>query len=138
MSFASGTKTLTLELTAPDTFCNITVPIQASLLRLKFFKAVMNTTTNTFASLDFEIGPIMGTNQIIDNIPGFTYFKLPLNTTAVGTVQTTYTLMDTPLQMAGDLPITFNVRVRSSATHQLIAAADMTYILLQFEVVDGN
>lgn len=138
MAFAQGTKTLTFELTQPDTLCNITVPIPASLLRLKFFKANMNTQVNTYQSLDFEIGPIIGTNQVIDNIPGFTFLKLPLDSGPLnGYFQSTYTIMDTPLQMAGDLPVVFNVRVRNSLTHELIAMADFGYILLQFEVVEN-
>ena len=68
MAFAQGTKTLTFELLQPDTLCNITVPIPASLLRLKFFKANMNTQVNTYQSLDFEIGPIIFRRNSGDNL----------------------------------------------------------------------
>ena len=70
MAFAQGTKTLTFELLQPDTLCNITVPIPASLLRLKFFKANMNTQVNTYqatGAANQGISQALGAGQGLQN-----------------------------------------------------------------------
>ena len=129
-----GTKVLTLELTAPDTFVDITIPIQASKITLKFFKARLTQVNAAHDSLDFELGPIIGTNFVVDSTPGYTYFKVPLKNDSIGGYNITYSIMNTEFQMAGDLSSKFSVRIRDPLTHNLIPVADMGYICLQFNV----
>ncbi|KAH9259027.1 hypothetical protein BASA81_002647 [Batrachochytrium salamandrivorans] len=148
-SYSAVTKILTIELTTPNSFEDITIPVPAQKMILRHYRCDLDISgkTSFLRGLNLEIGSVVGTNYVLDDDAGFNYLKIGLSRDQVWThpanggdveyeCQSTVRDCYLPLTMAGDLPKNFSIRVRDDA-HNLIPAAEFKYLLLQFELTGG-
>ncbi|KAH9244351.1 hypothetical protein BASA81_018247 [Batrachochytrium salamandrivorans] len=141
---------LTLESTSPESFEDITTGIAAQTIILRHYRADLDVTAQEAGTrpyhrvFNIELGPVIGTNFVIDDDAGFNYLKIGLDhqpswtQPAIGAepgykCQTTVRDCCLPFTMSGDLPKNFSLRIRDN-NHKLIPLTAFKYLMLQFEL----